>query len=409
MLKKITTEQLCLGMYIQELDGSWIDHPFWRKSFLLERQVDLDSLIAGSVGHFFIDTSKGLDIAEEDSEEESEEASDEDAAPSADADITPEPPSAIWLRRLTAEQEHENAIKILAAGKAAITSMFEEVRMGKVVDTQDVLPLVEDVMASISRNTNALISIVRLKTADDYTYMHSVAVCAMMAALARECGLSAKEARQAGVAGLLHDIGKTAIPAHILKKPGPLTDAEFNIVRSHPVAGYKLLLEGRGVDEVALDVCLHHHEKIDGGGYPHRLQDKRISLYAKMAAVCDVYDAVTSNRPYKPGWDPGQSLKRMAAWKKSHFDNRVFHAFVRIVGIYPVGSLVRMRSDRLGVVIGHNASSLLQPRVRLFFSIKDGVRIPVEKIDLANRAARDEIISHESPGKWNLGPQDLWC
>jgi putative nucleotidyltransferase with HDIG domain len=406
MLKKIATEQLCLGMYIQELGGSWIDHPFWSKSFLLEKQVDLDLLIAGSVGHVFIDTSKGLDIAEEDSEEELEEESDEDAV--RPADIPSEPAPAIWLRRPTAEQEQESALKILAAGKAAITLMFEEVRMGRVVDTQDVLPLVEEVMASISRNTNALISVVRLKTADDYTYMHSVAVCAMMAALARECGLSAKEARQAGVAGLLHDIGKTAIPSHILKKPGPLTDDEFDVVRNHPVAGYKLLREGRGVDEVALDVCLHHHEKIDGGGYPHRLKDGRISLYAKMAAVCDVYDAITSNRPYKLGWDPGESLKRMAAWKKSHFDDRVFHAFVRIVGIYPVGSLVRMKSDRLGVVIGHNPSSLLQPQVRLFFSIKNSARIPLEKIDLANPAVRDEIVSHESPRNWNLRPQDLW-
>ncbi|MEZ4758150.1 MAG: HD domain-containing phosphohydrolase [Flavobacteriales bacterium] len=128
-------------------------------------------------------------------------------------------------------------------------------------------------------------SLARLKTADDYTYMHSVAVCALMVALARQLGLSDAHTRTAGMAGLLHDLGKAAIPMAVLNKPGKLTDAEFTVVRSHPVEGYHMLKEGGGVEAAVLDACLHHHEKIDGTGYPDKLKGDKISLIARMAAI----------------------------------------------------------------------------------------------------------------------------
>src|SRR5690606_37008692 len=151
-------------------------------------------------------------------------------------------------------------------------------------------------------------------TADEYTYMHSVAVCALMAALARTLGLNEAEQREAATAGLLHDVGKMAIPIEILNKPGRLTDDEFRLIMTHPDAGYVMLMRGGLVPNVALDVCLHHHEKFDGSGYPHGLQGDGISLQARMGALCDVYDAVTSDRPYKKGWNPAEAIHRMAQW-----------------------------------------------------------------------------------------------
>jgi len=120
------------------------------------------------------------------------------------------------------------------------------------------------------------------------------------------------------MAGLLHDLGKAAIPMAVLNKPGKLTDAEFTVVRSHPVEGYHMLKEGGGVEAAVLDACLHHHEKIDGTGYPDKLKGDKISLIARMAAICDVYDAVTSDRPYKRGWDPSESIRRMAEAAKGN-------------------------------------------------------------------------------------------
>jgi putative nucleotidyltransferase with HDIG domain len=192
--------------------------------------------------------------------------------------------------------------------------MFSEARMGRAVDSAGAQHLVEEISDSVTRNPGALISLARLKTADDYTYMHSVAVCALMVALARQLRLNDEQTRLAGMAGLLHDLGKAAIPLAVLNKPGKLTDAEFEIVRNHPVEGYHMLKEGAKVPDAVLDACLHHHEKIDGSGYPDKLQGEGISVIARMAAICDVYDAITSDRPYKRGWDPSESLRRMAEW-----------------------------------------------------------------------------------------------
>ena len=254
---------------------------------------------------------------------------------------------------------------------------------------------VEEISDSVLRHPNALISLARLKTSDEYTYMHSVAVCALMIALARQLGLPERQVREAGEAGLLHDIGKMAIPDAILNKPGKLTDGEFDTMRSHPEKGAQMLLDCGQISALVLDVCLHHHEKYDGSGYPHRLSGEQISLFARMGAVCDVYDAITSDRPYKKGWDPAESIRKMAEWK-GHFDPQVFQAFVKSVGIYPVGALVRLESGRLGVVMEQNDKSLLMPRVKVFFSARSRLPIPQEVVDLAKLVGRDKIVGRES-------------
>jgi HD-GYP domain-containing protein (c-di-GMP phosphodiesterase class II) len=259
----------------------------------------------------------------------------------------------------------------------------------------------------VYRNPGALISLARLKTADDYSYMHSVAVCALMVALGRNLGLDNAQCRQAGMAGLVHDMGKALIPVEILNKPGKLSDEEFAVMRSHPERGHALLVEGRGVDAVALDVCLHHHERIDGKGYPHRLAGDAVTRHARMGAVCDVYDAITSNRPYKAGWDPGESISRMAGWT-GHFDELIFAAFVRSLGIYPTGALVRLASGRLAVVVEQNVGALTTPIVKVFFSTRSMLPVPPQLLDLTRGS--DRIVGREARGKWNF-PQleGLWA
>lgn len=269
--------------------------------------------------------------------------------------------------------------------------------------------MVEEITESIARNPGALISLARLKTADDYTYMHSVAVCAMMVALARQMGLDEAQTRSLGLAGLMHDLGKAVMPMDVLNKPGKLSQAEFDIIKSHPVEGHKMLLTGRSPDPIVLDVCLHHHEKTDGSGYPNGLKNDEISLFAKMGAVCDVYDAITSNRPYKSGWDPAESLRKMAEWANGHFDPKVFQAFVKSMGIYPVGSLVRLTSGRIGVVIEQTGKSLTTPSVKVFFSTKSNMRILPQVIDLSRSDISEKIVSRENPAQWNFPDlNELW-
>ncbi len=406
MLKRIKVEHLKLGMHLQELCGSWMSHPFWRSSFVLKDPKDIQRILESGVQEAWIDTGKGLDvdIAIETGQSKAEvEAQIDIALVGIDNRATE------VHQRSSFSEEIQRAAKTCAKSRDAVVSMFQEARMGKAIESEDALPLVEEISRSVLRNPGALISLARLKRADDYTYMHSVAVCALMISLAQQMKLEPQEMRAAGLAGLLHDVGKMMIPLEVLNKPGKLSDAEFALVKTHPEEGYKMLLNGNGIAEIALDVCIHHHEKVDGSGYPHRLRDDAISLYAKMGAVCDVYDAVTSERPYKKGWDPAEAVRRMAEWSNSHFQNNVFQAFVKAVGIYPIGTLVRLHSGRLGVVIEQTGRSLLKPQVKVFFSLKSQVRLKPEIIDLDNPACSDKIAAHEDPLKWGFPDlEQLW-
>ena len=401
MLIRIHVKQLRLGMHVHELCGSWMDHPFWRGAFLLNDPSDLKTLLSTGLKEVWIDDAKGLGV-EGGKDEESVAAEIETTLAKADT-------AGPVVQRINIAQEAARAIKICAKSKQAVTSMFKEARMGKALSSDDALPIVEEISTSVMRNPGALIGLARLKNKDDYTYMHSVAVCALMVSLARQLGLDDEQVRQAGLAGLLHDVGKMMVSLSILNKPGKLTDAEFGSVKSHPAEGHKMLLEGIGIGEVALDVCLHHHEKMDGSGYPERLTDTQISLFAKMGAVCDVYDAITSNRPYKNGWEPAESLRKMAEWSSGHFDPAIFHAFVKVIGIYPLGSLVKLESGHLGVIVEQAAKSLLTPVVKVFFSIKSNTRIPPEMLDLSKPGCKDKIVSHEDPVKWGIRDiHELW-
>jgi HD-GYP domain-containing protein (c-di-GMP phosphodiesterase class II) len=229
-----------------------------------------------------------------------------------------------------------------------------------------------------------------------------------MIALARQLGLSEGDAREAGLGGLMHDIGKSKIPDRILRKPDKLDDDEWVKMKAHPEIGHSILAKG-SCGPIPMDVVLHHHEKVGGSGYPHGLAGDSISLFAKMASVCDVYDAITSNRPYKTGWSPAEAIRKMAEWAPGHFDDRVFHAFVKTVGIYPLGTLVRLEGGRLGVVVEHNERALLKPTVKVFYSISSQSRIAPELIDLAGSPNGLRILGREDPAAWGLTRvDDLW-
>ena len=403
MLKRIAVNDLQLGMFICEFCGSWMEHPFWKTKFLLTDESDLQTIKSSGIKELWIDVAKGADLdgaAPGKSEEEVERETDALLLSAAKAAST---------EKTSLADEIATAATLCAKAKEAVIEMFSDARMGKAIQVEEARALVEDISNSVLRQPHALISLARLKTADEYTYMHSVAVCALMIALARQLNLSEDMVREAGFAGLLHDIGKVGIPLKVLNKPGKLTDDEFAVVKSHPDVGAKILIESYDVSPMVLDVCLHHHEKVDGTGYPHGLKGDTISLYAKMGAVCDVYDAITSNRPYKKGWSPADSIRKMAEWSKGHFDEAVFQAFVKTVGIYPTGSLVRLESGRLAVVVEQNEKSLLTPTVKVFFSAKSKMPIIQETLDLAKLQGKEKIIGRESPDDWGFKNLDvLW-
>ena len=402
MLKKIATPQLALGMYVHKLCGSWLDHPFWKKTFLVTDAKQLGLIRSSGIREVWIDTLRGIDVPVVQAE-----LSGDDwlvttmltpSLSTIEVDANDAVPASCSLA-----DELERAGEIVAQARGAMKLMFHDARLGKAVDVEYCMPLVDDITSSVRRNPGAIVSLARLKTSDNYTYMHSVAVCALMVSLAHKLELSDAETREAGLAGLVHDIGKALMPPEILNKPGALTDAEVAIIKTHPQAGYDLLMEARGVGDGAMDVCLHHHEKINGKGYPFGLEGDRISVVARMGAVCDVYDAITSNRPYKAGWDPALSIQKMAQWsREGHFDEGVLQAFVKSIGIYPVGALVRLGSQRLAVVVEQSAESLLAPKVKVLYDVTTRRPLVPELIDLSRHDSRERIVSREIAEAWGL-------
>ncbi|MDF1589639.1 MAG: HD-GYP domain-containing protein [Gammaproteobacteria bacterium] len=401
MIKSIPTTDLRLGMYLHKLGGSWLKHPFIRNSFLLTDAKDIKRIIDSGIKDVWIDDEKGeyiaaatqLDLATEVKLNEQDKAVTVETRP-------PVQPTPQNKRPLSMDVAVEQARKLCSEAKGQVKLMFEEVRLGKAIDTDARDALVNEIATMVDSNSAAILSVARMKTHDDYTYMHSVAVSALMLSLAKQLNLDENVTKLAGIGGLMHDLGKVFMPIDILTKPGKLTDEEYAIMKKHPAAGAKMLQDGDAEAEV-IDIALHHHEKMDGSGYPHGLKQEEISVLARMAAICDVYDAVTSNRPYKNPWDPSISIRNMAGWQ-GHFDKNIFNAFVKTLGIYPVGSLVRLASQHLAVVTEPGIESLLKPTVRVFFSVKLKVPVLIKTIDLAAPGCKDKIESPEDPAHWKF-------
>jgi len=408
-LKKIPVGQVREGMYLHRLDGSWLSTPFWRRAFVLQDPADLHSLKDSGIQEVWIDISRGLDVlAEPDAAVPAEPGhvsapAGEQLSPHAHAPALAETGQAVSLH-----EEVERARAICAQGRDRVAEMFADIRMGRAIDAGGAAALVDEIASSVARNPGALIGMARLKSADDYTYMHSVAVCGLMVALASQIGLSPADVREAGLGGLMHDLGKSQMPLDVLNKPGTLSPDEFALMKSHAEKGWRLLKNGGSVSARVMSVALHHHERYDGSGYPHKLAGEQIDLFARMGAICDVYDAITSTRPYKKAWDPAHAVRQMARWK-GHFDPVLFQAFIRSLGIYPVGSLVRLESGYLAVVCEQHTGALLTPVVRVFYSLQAAERLAPRRLDLSGAAGQDRIVGVEDPAEWGFEHLDaLW-
>ncbi len=399
----ITASQLRLGMYICAIDTSWWEHPFWRSSFLLRRQADLDKIVASDFQRIEIDTERGLsptpDARPAESAPDDSFVAETTPPPGEPVDepiVAPPRPRPVRRREDAATRAAETVQK----SKLAVRRMFGEARLGQAVKPADVAPLVDEIAASVARDPGAIISVCRLKNKDEYTYLHSVAVCALMINLGRHLRLDEREIRDIGMAGLLHDIGKMAMPNGLLDKPGKLDDTETRIIRTHPEEGIRLL-GGDGDDllPIARDVCLHHHERVDGTGYPFGLTADQLSVHARMGAVCDVYDAVTSNRSYKPAWSPSDALSKMMTWE-GHFDPNVLSAFVGSIGIYPIGTLVQMADSQLGIVIAANADEPTLPCIRRFYAVPDSRFLSLRDAVAKPAPHGDAILRPEDGDRW---------
>jgi putative nucleotidyltransferase with HDIG domain len=382
MLVRIKPTESKLGMFIHAFEGAFSDRPFWRCGFLLTQADDLGRLRRSSIDAVIIDTSKSQRIASPRPAIAAKKRTDSSSGLTSSKALDP------TLKGL---------VQTVGRSKREVMKIVEDVRLGRPISVARLTPVIAELSAAVERNTAAFLGILRLKSRDEYTYLHSVAVSALMMNFARSLGLDATNISDLGMAGLLHDVGKISIPQDILNKVGALTADEFAVIKQHPLAGVKILKTGKGVPEAVFDVCLHHHERIDGAGYPVGMIAGQISMAARMGAICDVYDALTSQRPYKDAWSPQYALSQMLSWD-GQFDAALLQTFLRSLGIYPVGTLVRLRDTSLCIVIAENSSDPTLPLVRSFFSIARRQRVRCEDLQIASPAA----LHLEDPADWPL-------
>jgi HD-GYP domain-containing protein (c-di-GMP phosphodiesterase class II) len=279
------------------------------------------------------------------------------------------------------------------------------VRLGRQIELESSRVVVEKITNSIMRNGNAMQSMRRMRNLDDYTFLHSVSVCTMLTTFVQAVGIGVPTIHDIALGALLHDIGKMRVNLTLLNKPSKLSDDEFMHMKSHVVLGSDLLRQMPGIPKIAFEPLDLHHERFDGSGYPNKLKGEEISEIGRMTAIVDVYDAITSDRCYHKPVGPAEGIRKLFEWSKFHFDPALVQLFVKSIGIYPVGTLVRLERERLGVVIEQREANLLTPLVRVIFDAKRNYYITPEEVDLSKpmgAGGADKIIGHESPGKWKI-------
>jgi putative nucleotidyltransferase with HDIG domain len=431
MLKTIPKTDLKLGMYVHDLQVPWISHAFLRSSFMLRKLSDLERIRASDLGMVCIDTLKGLDASEASSaaaaDADPDAASDPAHAAMTGETASPADPQAQPSMALLAgleelgealpgpapdpqdERPYQEELAIAQAirdeADQVIHSLLVDVRMGRQIQVEQLHPVVSRITASILRNPGTLVSLCRIREADTCTFRHSLSSCALMIMFGRHLQLDADTLHEAGVGGMLHDIGKMRVPDHILNKPGKLTDAEYAVMRSHVRLGLETLRDTPGISTTVMTVAAEHHERFDGSGYPEGRQGREISQLGRMAAIVDVYDAITAIRIYHHGIEPAAGLQHLYEWSAGKFDEELVQRFIQAIGIYPVGSLVRLESNRLAVVLDQNRKGLLRPRVRVVYDIGQDRALAPFDLDLADpQHADDGIFGHEEPRAWRLDP-----
>ncbi|WP_457579767.1 HD-GYP domain-containing protein [Ensifer canadensis] len=304
MRKRIRRHQVRLGMFVEELEGG--AQAALRGGFLLSTELEVDRVRTSNVISVLINVQKGCDIA----------------GPTRRA-----PPLAHAALSTITAAENRAVSRTIDQTKHLLAGVFTDVRLGGTVALGQAEEAVEKIASAVEHNPIALIGISRLKKKDEYTFLHSIAVSGLMVHFGRWLKLDERSVQILGLSGLLHDIGKLLLPKGLLNKTDRLDDQEIAQIRTHTRRGYDLLSANGDVHETVLDVCLHHHEHVDGGGYPDRLRGEQLSMPVRIAAICDVYDAMTTLRPYKRAWTPAETVQMMFG-SKGHFDRALLTEFV---------------------------------------------------------------------------------
>lgn len=400
MNKKIAVDQLKPNMYVTDLNCDWIPHHNLQKEGKIPDQHVIDRIIELGIKEVYIDPKRGLDT--------------QDGIPASEANANNEKE----LRKVsllipdnnakvTVEEEFGRAENLHNKARNMINNVLRDVKTGKSFDIDAFEELADGMVDSVIRNHNALACLGRIRQKDTYLMEHSVNLAVLMGIFGKSVGLERGNMHKAVVGALLHDIGKTLVDDNILHKPGKLDSREFDAMKKHVVHSRDILKDIEGIDPLTVKVAAEHHERIDGSGYPLGLTGCQLCTESKMVAITDVYDAITADRVYHKGLTPTNALKKLLEWSGSHLDESLVHKFIKTVGIYPVGSLVRLDSGKLAVVVEAGQKSTQQPTVKVIFNSLTSQHLSPKIVDLSRPSVQDHIICAVDPLEWRIKIKDF--
>ena len=399
MATRIHITQLRPGMRIEKLDRSWFATPFFRHRMAITSMDQVEQLRACGVET--LDVSGEIEI---DSPPDSP-LIDKPSSPPTDQAATVAEDGAPELPSKSFEEELPAAKLVYTAAKNVIEQAMLDVRMGRDINMDAVNQVVSEMADSVLRNPDALTSLSRLKHFDEYTFFHSVNTSLLALSLGRNLEIEESLLHQLGVGTLLHDIGKTKVPLEILNKPGKYEAHEFEIMKQHVMRGAEVLSGTTGLTDNFLRPALEHHERVDGTGYPYQRRKSELSQFGMMAAVVDIYDAITSDRCYhkaKPAHEALQFLYTIS--QKGHLEHTLVQRFIQVVGVYPVGSIVQLNTGEIAVVSRLNRQAPLEPVIILVKGPGNTLLSRPETIDLAQpeRAPRRSILAVTDPASTGI-------
>lgn len=394
--RKINTLDLKIGMYVSELDRPWIESPFLIQGFEIRDSQEIQQLQA-LCQHVYIDElQSSVNIVEADLTPVSADpepaastglkvdvnmasvAKKAIAGTGSIADIpAPAEPAINFVEELEqARNVHERMDKV-------VENVYGSISRNRIPDFEQVEVVISDAVSSLNRNEFALEWMTQLKKKDRFTIQHSLNVAIFSVKLGRHLGLHEDILKTLGLCGMMHDIGKIKVPNRILMKPSTLDENEMAVMRKHAAIGVAILKQTPNVPLEVINVCEKHHERMDGRGYPNQLAGDRLDLLTRIVSIADAYDAITSENHYNPGFSASHAMSELYRQKNKAYDGEMVDAFIRAIGVFPVGTVIETHSGEVGIVVSTSDAHKLNPSVIMVLNSK---KKPFEKAHILNTA-----------------------
>ncbi|TFH90922.1 HD-GYP domain-containing protein [Vibrio ouci] len=293
-------------------------------------------------------------------------------------------------KKLSRFSQQQKAQKIIRDAKGLAQKILSQTFEGKPFELDELDVMADDLIESVLLHSDALHCVSALRTKDEYLLEHSVNVATLLVTFGKYLELPRDMLKQMAIGGIVHDVGKIKVNDKVLHKPARLTPEEFEHMKLHQVFASEIIVTIEGLSDVSRDVCLMHHEKLDGTGYPNGLTADQLPLHGRMSCIVDIYDALTADRCYKQGMSPAEAFKILLSLTPNHLDKELVYKFINCIGVYPVGAIVELSDGRVGIVWTSNSNEPLKPEIKCFYSRKYNRFIDVAFVNLKTSQVKIE-------------------